>query len=108
MPPDPCIPSGDRRFEMDHSRHFADIGRWWRLIRNTDALANIEQWAIDLAWDIIARFSDFSVNGEKLLVEFFLDWAKVRQREWFISWISAETGSGGDESKTCLLCDEVA
>ncbi|WWC71932.1 uncharacterized protein I206_105891 [Kwoniella pini CBS 10737] len=45
------------------------------------ALANIEQYAIDLAWDIIARFADCTVNGERLPVEFFLDWAKVAEDE---------------------------
>ncbi|WWC64672.1 uncharacterized protein I303_107283 [Kwoniella dejecticola CBS 10117] len=45
------------------------------------ALANIEQYAIDLAWDIIARFADFTVNGERLPVEYFLDWAKVAEDE---------------------------
>lgn len=47
----------------------------------TDALANIEQYAIDLAWDIIARFADAEVDGERLPVEFFLDWAKVAEDE---------------------------
>lgn len=46
-----------------------------------DALANIEQYAIDLAWDIIARFADTEINGERLPVEFFLDWAKVAEDE---------------------------
>lgn len=46
-----------------------------------DALANIEQYAIDLAWDIIARFADFEINGERLPVQFFLDWAKVAEDE---------------------------
>jgi hypothetical protein len=46
-----------------------------------DALANIEQYAIDLAWDIIARFADFELNGERLPVEYFLDWAKVAEDE---------------------------
>ena len=46
-----------------------------------DALANIEQYAIDLAWDIIARFADVEVQGERLPVEFFLDWAKVAEDE---------------------------
>ncbi|RXK37771.1 hypothetical protein M231_04927 [Tremella mesenterica] len=45
------------------------------------ALANIEQYAIDLAWDIIARFADFCVGGERLPVEYFLDWAKVAEDE---------------------------
>jgi hypothetical protein len=34
-----------------------------------------------LAWDIIARFADFEVNGERLPVEYFLDWAKVAEDE---------------------------
>jgi uncharacterized ferritin-like protein (DUF455 family) len=46
-----------------------------------DALANIEQYAIDLAWDIIARFADFEIDGERLPVEYFLDWAKVAEDE---------------------------
>ncbi|KAJ9114579.1 hypothetical protein QFC20_001453 [Naganishia adeliensis] len=49
------------------------------------ALANIEQWAIDLSlslsWDIMARFADFEINGERLPAEFFLDWAKVAEDE---------------------------
>ncbi|KAJ9115058.1 hypothetical protein QFC22_005386 [Naganishia vaughanmartiniae] len=45
------------------------------------ALANIEQWAIDLAWDIMARFADFEIDGERLPAEFFLDWAKVAEDE---------------------------
>jgi hypothetical protein len=28
-------------------------------------------------WDIMARFADFEINGERLPAEFFLDWAKV-------------------------------
>lgn len=51
------------------------------LIPALDALANIEQYAIDLAWDIIARFAHVEVNGERLPVEFFLDWAKVAEDE---------------------------
>lgn len=27
------------------------------------SLANVEQWAIDLAWDVIARFSDYKTNS---------------------------------------------
>lgn len=34
-----------------------------------------------MAWDIIARFADFEVNGERLPVEYFLDWAKVAEDE---------------------------
>ncbi|KAG7278138.1 hypothetical protein CRUP_019448 [Coryphaenoides rupestris] len=42
------------------------------------SLANIEQWAIDLSWDIIARFSAFRLqNGEPLPRQFFTDFVKV-------------------------------
>lgn len=47
----------------------------------SDALANIEQYAIDLAWDIIARFAEYEIDGERLPVEYFLDWAKVAEDE---------------------------
>ncbi|KAL5020070.1 hypothetical protein ScPMuIL_002962 [Solemya velum] len=46
-------------------------------ITNLHALANIEQWAIDLAWDIIARFSGDSVAGQPLPKTFFDDFVKV-------------------------------
>ncbi|CAE6439240.1 unnamed protein product [Rhizoctonia solani] len=45
------------------------------------ALANIEQWAIDLAWDIIARFGSVKVAGEPLPPQFFSDWVKVAEDE---------------------------
>ncbi|KAG8905001.1 hypothetical protein FRB99_000874 [Tulasnella sp. 403] len=45
------------------------------------ALANIEQWAIDLAWDIIARFGREEINGEPLPHQFFSDWLKVAEDE---------------------------
>lgn len=51
------------------------------MLISADALANIEQYAIDLAWDIIARFADVEVDGERLPIEFFLDWAKVAEDE---------------------------
>ncbi|KAL4613257.1 hypothetical protein GN956_G22579 [Arapaima gigas] len=42
------------------------------------SLANIEQWAIDLSWDIIARFSSVRLStGEPLPREFFNDFVKV-------------------------------
>lgn len=51
------------------------------------SLANIEQWAIDLSWDIIARFSHITQdNGQELPKEFFSDWIKVAK----------------DEAKVCL------
>ncbi|QRV95971.1 hypothetical protein RhiJN_23989 [Ceratobasidium sp. AG-Ba] len=45
------------------------------------ALANIEQWAIDLAWDIIARFGSIKIAGEPLPPQFFTDWVKVAEDE---------------------------
>ncbi|KAL7417253.1 hypothetical protein BDY24DRAFT_412002 [Mrakia frigida] len=45
------------------------------------ALANIEQWAIDLAWDVIVRFAVTEINGQHLPNEFYLDWAKVAEDE---------------------------
>ncbi|TRY56640.1 hypothetical protein DNTS_011047 [Danionella cerebrum] len=42
------------------------------------SLANIEQWAMDLSWDIIARFSTFRLSsGEPLPPQFFHDFVKV-------------------------------
>lgn len=42
------------------------------------SLANIEQWAIDLSWDIICRFSSLVYpDGTKLPNEFFNDFIKV-------------------------------
>ena len=42
------------------------------------SLANIEQWAIDLSWDIICRFSSIEYPDKtKLPKEFFDDFVKV-------------------------------
>ncbi|PRP76983.1 hypothetical protein PROFUN_14717 [Planoprotostelium fungivorum] len=43
------------------------------------SLANIEQWAIDLAWDIVARFAGTRTLGSDLPLprEFFTDFIKV-------------------------------
>ncbi|XP_023669979.1 uncharacterized protein HI_0077 isoform X1 [Paramormyrops kingsleyae] len=42
------------------------------------SLANMEQWAIDLSWDMIARFSNFRLStGEPLPLQFFNDFVKV-------------------------------
>lgn len=42
------------------------------------SLANIEQWAIDLSWDIIARFSSVRLGtGGPLPRQFFSDFVKV-------------------------------
>ena len=46
------------------------------------SLANIEQWAIDLSWDIIARFVHLKFpDGSKLPKEFFADFVKVASDE---------------------------
>ena len=50
------------------------------------SLANIEQWAMDLSWDIIARFSEFKFSdGSNLPKEFFSDFVKVAQDESKVS-----------------------
>lgn len=55
------------------------------------ALAHIELNAIDLAWDIMARFSHFyDADGFSLTEEFFDDWVKV----------------GDDEAKHFLMLEE--
>ncbi|KAJ3319882.1 hypothetical protein HDV06_005858 [Boothiomyces sp. JEL0866] len=45
------------------------------------ALANVEQWAIDLAWDIIARFCNHTFNDERLPAEFCSDFVQVAKEE---------------------------
>ena len=46
-------------------------------IATLHSLANIEQWAIDLSWDVIARFGDTRLNGKPLPRDFFCDFVKV-------------------------------
>jgi uncharacterized ferritin-like protein (DUF455 family) len=46
-------------------------------IKLLHALANIELWAIDLAWDIITRFAQEKINGQLLPRAFFTDFGKV-------------------------------
>lgn len=43
------------------------------------SLANIELWAVDLAWDIIARFSASSPeqNSNRMPMDYFSDWLQV-------------------------------
>jgi len=45
------------------------------------SLANIEQWALDLAWDIIARFGNVKIDGRPLPQQFFSDFTKVAEDE---------------------------
>ena len=47
-------------------------------IASLHSLANIEQWAVDLSWDIIARFAGTALgDGSQLPREFFTDFVKV-------------------------------
>ncbi|POW17988.1 hypothetical protein PSTT_00211 [Puccinia striiformis] len=50
-------------------------------IKLLHALANIELWAIDLAWDIITRFAKETINGKSLPRAFFTDFGKVAEDE---------------------------
>ncbi|OAV94792.1 hypothetical protein PTTG_11783 [Puccinia triticina 1-1 BBBD Race 1] len=50
-------------------------------IKLLHALANIELWAIDLAWDIITRFAQEKTNGKALPRAFFTDFGKVAEDE---------------------------
>ncbi|POW18452.1 hypothetical protein PSHT_05770 [Puccinia striiformis] len=50
-------------------------------IKLLHALANIELWAIDLAWDIITRFARETINGKSLPRAFFTDFGKVAEDE---------------------------
>ena len=45
------------------------------------SLANIEQWAIDLSWDVMGRFSTVKINEKALPMEFFDDFIKVADDE---------------------------
>lgn len=45
------------------------------------ALAHIELNAVDLAWDIVARFADHTEGGERLPRAFFDDWIRVAEDE---------------------------
>jgi len=45
------------------------------------SLANIEQWAIDLSWDVMGRFSTVKINDKPLPMEFFDDFIKVADDE---------------------------
>ena len=49
------------------------------------SLANIEQWAIDLSWDIIGRFSPVAIGNKKLPTEFYDDFLKVADDEAKVS-----------------------
>jgi hypothetical protein len=46
------------------------------------SLANIEQWAIDLSWDIVSRYNHLEFpDGSKLPKEFYSDFIKVARDE---------------------------
>ena len=48
-------------------------------------VAHIEQWAIDLAWDLIARFSRPLPGEEAMPLSFFEDWATIAEEEAKVS-----------------------
>lgn len=62
------------------------------------SLANMEQWAIDLSWDMIARFSNFKLStGEPLPLQFFNDFVKVAGDEAKVSaYVSLIVSTGAD------------
>ncbi len=47
------------------------------------SLANIEQWAIDLAWDVVARFgrTRWGPQSAPLPREFFQDYVRIAYEE---------------------------
>ncbi|XP_065191434.1 uncharacterized protein LOC135822561 [Sycon ciliatum] len=69
------LPSSKLRYKKSKSKQ--------GVINLLHALCNIELWAVDLSWDIVARFSDFTVGDDKtpLPTEFFAEWAKVADDE---------------------------
>ena len=52
------------------------------------SLANIEQWAIDLSWDVICRFSSLEYPDKTVLPKaFFDDFVQVACDEAKVNWI---------------------
>lgn len=51
-----------------------------RRVAMIHSLAHIESWAIDLSWDVVARWAHLSRDGV-LPEEFFADWAEVADDE---------------------------
>ncbi|ORY83171.1 hypothetical protein BCR37DRAFT_297849 [Protomyces lactucae-debilis] len=82
-PPDE--PPRDALLKVVHPGSFKGSGRAGNVkhrVAMLHSLANIEQWAIDLALDIMARFSHFKTSrGTCLPRQFFHDWLKVANDE---------------------------
>jgi uncharacterized ferritin-like protein (DUF455 family) len=73
---------------MPRRRHFGAPGGRIALLH---AIAHIELNAIDLGWDIVARF-----RGEALPREFFADWAQVAADEArHFAWLAARLAELG-------------
>jgi uncharacterized ferritin-like protein (DUF455 family)/nitrite reductase/ring-hydroxylating ferredoxin subunit len=81
----PIEPPRDALLKVVHPSSFKGSGRAGNVkhrVAMLHSLANIEQWAIDLALDIMARFSAFQTSkGTSLPRQFFHDWLKVANDE---------------------------
>lgn len=66
-------------------------------------MANIEQWAIDLSWDIIARFSSATPEGsdEALPQGFYDDFVQVACEEAKVKKTIAQINK---IKATCMFC----
>ncbi|EDO49716.1 predicted protein [Nematostella vectensis] len=82
-PPDEPVHTKDLKVvAVGKTRKLGKAGSLGSRVSLLHSLANIEQWAIDLSWDIIARFSRSCVDGERPLPkEFFTDFVKVAADE---------------------------
>ena len=75
-PPRPARPERPALLPPREMKRRRNLGSTEGRVALLHALAHIELNAIDLGWDIVARFS-----GEDLPVEFFADWAGVAAEE---------------------------
>ncbi|XP_020915072.1 uncharacterized protein LOC110252585 isoform X1 [Exaiptasia diaphana] len=82
-PPDqPCRIENLKVVSAGKTKRLGKAGSLGSRISLIHSLANIEQWAIDLSWDIIARFSGTTQNnGQALPKDFFSDFVKVAKDE---------------------------
>ncbi|KAG0152377.1 hypothetical protein CROQUDRAFT_649776 [Cronartium quercuum f. sp. fusiforme G11] len=81
LPPDTPIRESVRMIRPEQALKRGKGGNVGNRIKMLHALANIELWAIDLAWDIMVRFSQEKVNGKRLPRAFFTDFCKVAEDE---------------------------
>jgi len=83
-PEEPQRSSDQVRMAPDKMTNTGKAGTLKSRIAMLHALANIEQWAIDLAIDICIRFSSFETNSKPpvtLPQTFYHDWLKVANDE---------------------------